>query len=164
MIGSIWASLSAADQRQDGITRATLVRALVPGALALGIGMTTAQALAAPRRRVAPVTDMDRFYDAWQDRFNAADVEGMVDLYVADVTYINPEGRTLTGRDAVRADFVGMFAAKPRIELGDRRHILHRDVALTTNHWTLWMKDDKGVEQKLTGGGIEVVRRQADGG
>jgi len=53
---------------------------------------------------------------------------------------------------------------KPQIVLGDRRHLLYQDRALTTNHWRMNFNNADGVKQELTGGGIEVMRKQADGG
>ena len=48
--------------------------------------------------------------------------------------------------------------------IGDRWHVVYQDTALTTNHWKLKLINPDGTVQDLTGGGIEVVRKQADGG
>jgi ketosteroid isomerase-like protein len=53
---------------------------------------------------------------------------------------------------------------KPTIDIRDRRHVVYQDIALTTNHWKLTLTNPDGTTQELTGGGIEVVRKQADGG
>ncbi|BAV63331.1 YybH family protein [Sphingobium cloacae] len=147
-----------------GLTRSGFLRVAAAGVLSAGIAVGAGRAFAAGSSGIAPVTDLDKFYDAWQDRFNAHDIEGMVDLYVADVTYINPEGKELIGKTGVRADFEGLFAMKPQIDLHDRKHIVYHDIALTTNHWTLKLTDAAGKAQELTGGGIEVVRKESDGG
>ncbi len=143
-----------------GLTRASFLRFATIGGITLGAG----KAFAAERSRVAPVADLDQVYDAWQSRFNAADIEGMVDLYVADVTYVNPEGKLLSGKAGVRADFAEAFKLKPRISINDRKHLVYKDIALTTNHWTLTLTNPDGTHQTLTGGGIEVMRQQADRG
>jgi uncharacterized protein (TIGR02246 family) len=158
MIASLRNELAGA-----AMTRSAFLRCLSAGALTIGLGVSAGSAIAAKRRAVPPVTDIDRFYDAWQDRFNAADMAGMLDLYVTDVVYITPEGRQVAGHAGVRADFAAMFALKPVIDLHDRRHILYRDTAITTNHWTLTIPGPNG-PQKTSGGGIEVIRKQADGG
>jgi len=174
MIGSIGKALrharsgnstvSAATGEEGGLTRSGFLRVMSAGLVTTGVVMASRKAFAASRGGVAPVTDLDKFYDAWQDRFNAWDIEAMVDLYLPDVTYINPEGKQLAGHAGVRADFEGAFALKPQIDLHDRKHIVYRDIALTTNHWTLKLTGPDGKPQELTGGGIEVVRKQADGG
>jgi uncharacterized protein (TIGR02246 family) len=153
-----------AAKNEEGLTRSSFLRGVAAGLLITGVVAGAGRAFAATPGRVAPVTDLDSFYDAWQDRFNAWDIEAMVDLYLPDVTYINPDGRELIGHAGVRADFEGLFALKPKVDLHDRRHIVYRDTALTTNHWNLKLTDPGGTVQELTGGGIEVICRQADGG
>lgn len=150
----------------DGVTRSGFLHMMAAGAIAAGLGGSVEAAAAAtpPSPAVPPVTDIDKLYDAWQERLNKGDLEGLVDLYVEDVTYINPDGKAMTGKAAVREDFIGLLSIKPRIVLGNRRHILYRDIALTTNHWRMNFTNADGVLQELTGGGIEVMRKQADGG
>ncbi|MEP7004696.1 MAG: SgcJ/EcaC family oxidoreductase [Sphingomonas bacterium] len=175
MIGSIrkaWQSadpgkarlLGSPDAEQRTITRARFLRVMAAGTLAAGIGGTARATVDAPPRRVAPVTEIDKLYDAWQVRFNAGDLEGLVDLYFDDVTYVNPDGKLMIGKARVREDFIELLALKPQIVLGDRRHVLYQDIALTTNHWRMNFNSADGVKQELTGGGIEVMRKQADGG
>ena len=171
MIGSIlniWCGTPSAPpttlDHPTGLTRAGLLRLGAAGLVAAGIGPIAGEALATGRRRIAPVLDIDRVYDVWQQRFNAADLAGIVDLYVADVTHINPEGKALPGIAGVRADSAAAFAAKPQIDIHDRRHLLYGDIALTTNHWTLRLTQPDGSPQQLTGAGIEVMRRPRAGG
>ena len=64
----------------------------------------------------------------------------------------------------MKADFEGLLALKPQIVLGNRKHVVYRDIVLTTNHWRMNFTNADGVKQELTGGGIEVIRKQADGG
>lgn len=153
----------AAVNDRSGLTRGSFLRVAMIGGMSLGAA--AGQALAAgSRSRVAPVSDLDKLYDAWQSRFNAADIEGMVDLYVADVTFVNPEGKLLSGKAAVRADFLEAFKLKLQISIQDRKHLIYKGIALTTNHWTMKVPNADGSHQTMTGGGIEVMQRQADGG
>lgn len=158
-------ALPSANQEEDGLTRSSFLRIMAAsGLLATGVVTGSGRAFAASPGGIPPVTDLDKFYDAWQERFNAWDIEAMVDLYLPDVAYINPDGKELIGQSSVRADFEGLFALKPEVDLGNRRHIIYQDTALTTNHWSLRLTNADGSPQELTGGGIEVVRKQADGG
>lgn len=151
-------------EQEGGLTRSDFLRVLTTGFLLASAGMSPGKAFAASPGGAPLVTDLNELYDAWQERFNAADLEGLVDLYVSDVAYINPDGKNLSGNSAVRDDFRGLFALKPRIDIQDRRHVVYQDTALTTNHWKLTLTNSDGAQQDLTGGGIEVVRKQADGG
>ncbi|MCZ4257060.1 nuclear transport factor 2 family protein [Sulfitobacter sp. G21635-S1] len=142
----------------EGVTRARFLRLLGAGFLASGAGLSANDLFAQTTGDTAPVTELEKVYDAWQERFNAGDLEGLVALYAEDVTYINPDGATLHGKAATRGDYEGLLALKPRIEIGNRIHVLHQDIALSTNHWTLELTDPEGKVQNLTGGGIEVLR------
>lgn len=146
------------------LTRSDFLRKMAAGALTVGVAIGVEKAFAAKTGGIAPVTDLDKLYDAWQERFNAADIDALVDLYVSDVTYVNPDGKVMVGKSRVREDFEGLLALKPQIVLGDRKHLLYHDTALTTNHWKLNFANPDGSKQELTGGGIEVLRKQADGG
>lgn len=146
------------------VTRGDFLRLAAAGALAAGMA-TSAAANAKPASKIAPVTDIEKLYDTWQERLNKGDLEGLVDLYMEDVTYINPDGALLYGKDKVRDDFVGLMSIKPEIVLGNRKHYLYHDIALTTNHWRMNFLSPDGVKQELTGGGIEVMRKDPrDGG
>lgn len=148
----------------SGLSRLGFFKLMAGGALVAGAGIVAGAHGKTKGLRVPPVKDIDTLYDAWQNRLNSGDLEGLVDLYVDDVTYVNPDGKLLFGQAAVRADFVSLLALKPQIVLGDRKHLLYHDVALTTNHWRMTIPGPDGKEQVLTGGGIEVMRKQADGG
>lgn len=173
MIGSILRVLQGKAAAQTlttdiagGVTRQDFFRLVGAGALASGLGVAAAaHARGAVRKRHSgAVTDLDQVYDVWQDRLNSGDIDGLVDLYVGDVTYVNPEGKHMQGDASVRADFAAIVALKPRIVLGDRKHIRYHDTVLTTNHWRMNHDGPNGTRQDTTGGGIEVLRRQADGG
>ena len=153
-----------APEPEGGLTRSSFLRIAATGALSAGLALSAGTALAGRRARAVPVTDLDKFYDAWQDRFNAGDIQGLADLYVSDVVYVNGDRKTLVGAAAFKEDMAGLFALKPQLVLGDRKHMIYKDTALTTNHWKMTYKEADGTTKHMTGGGIEVVRRQADGG
>lgn len=157
--------LQAATGAQTGLSRSEFLLVATTGAITAGIAGAASMARGATPRKVAPVTDINKLYDTWQERLNTGDLEGLVDLYVEDVTYINPDGQLMFGRAKVREDFTGLLALKSQIVLGNRRHHLYKDIALTTNHWRMNFINADGVKQELTGGGIEVMRKDAhDGG
>ena len=148
----------------DGLTRAHFLRVFGAGLFASGAGLSANELFAQTTSDNAPVTDLKKVYDAWQGRFNAGDLDGLIALYADDVTYINPDGTELLGKAATRTDYEGLLALKPKIEIGNRIHIIHQDIALSTNHWKLELTDEEGKIQNLTGGGIEVLRNYGDAG
>jgi uncharacterized protein (TIGR02246 family) len=151
-------------EQADDLTRLDFLRLMATGIVSASVGLSADRALAQMASDTTPVTDLDKVYDAWQDRFNAGDLDGLLALYAQDCTYINPDGAELIGQEATRADYEGLLALKPKIDIGDRKHVVYQNIALTTNHWTLEIPNDKGGMDTLTGGGIEVVRNLDNAG
>lgn len=137
---------------------------MATGLVSAGVGLSAERAFAQMASNTTPVAELDTIYDAWQDRFNAGDLDGLLALYAADCTYINPDGAKLIGQEATRADYAGLLALKPKIDIGDRMHVVYQNIALTTNHWSLEIPNDTGGIDTLTGGGIEVVSNQDGAG
>ena len=158
------ASVTSPASADLGFSRSQVLRGIAAGAVLAGVALTTERALAAKSIRAIPVPDIDKVYDAWQGYFNAGDVDGLIGLYTSDVLYVDPQGKELVGKQNVRENLAGIIALKPQIILGDRRHLVYRDIALTTNHWKLTIPNADGGKQEIPGGGIEVMRRQPDGG
>lgn len=147
------------DAAASGLSREGFLRLMATGLAGASLGLTSARAFAQVASESAPVTELDGVYDAWQNRFNAGDLDGLMALYDADITYINPDGVEISGAAGTRNDYAGLLALKPRISIGDRKHVVYKDISLTTNHWTLELTDSDGKLQNLSGGGIEVVRK-----
>jgi hypothetical protein len=84
--------LEASAEREGSLTRSDFLRVMATGILSAGVAMSAGKVFAASTAGVTPVTDLDKLYDAWQERLNTADLVGLVDLYVSDVAYINPDG------------------------------------------------------------------------
>jgi len=152
------------DALNPDVTRSQVLRGITAGALVAGVTLTAEQAIAGETGRAKAVIDIDKVYDTWQDCFNAGDLDGLIGLYTSDVLYVDPKGNELVGKANVRANLAEIVALKPTIILGDRRHLLYRDIALTTNHWKLTIPGPNGSKQEIPGGGIEVMRKQADQG
>lgn len=62
------------DEAVLGMTRGDFLRVAAAGALAAGIAGTAGLAQAAPAGKVPPVIDIDKLYDAWQQRMNTGDL------------------------------------------------------------------------------------------
>jgi ketosteroid isomerase-like protein len=87
------------------------------------------------------------------ERANAADVEGMLDLYEDDAVMAFPPGELTIGRVAIRALFERMVAARPEFQLeAPLQTLTVGDLALTATR----ARDEAGAR-------AQVVRRQPDG-
>ena len=87
------------------------------------------------------------------ERANAADVEGMLDLYEADAVMAFPPGQLTVGHTAIRALFEQMVAARPQFGLeGPLQTLVVGDIALTATK----ARDEAGAR-------AQVARRGPDG-
>jgi uncharacterized protein (TIGR02246 family) len=94
---------------------------------------------------------------------NDADADAFVALHEPTATIaVPPEGRRVTGREAIRAAIAPVLALRPvmRIEMVDE--IQTDGLALTHGHWRLTGSGD-GELIEMSGRGTMVSRRQADG-
>ena len=88
------------------------------------------------------------------ERVNAGDVEGLVALYEPTAVMAYPPGMITEGEDAIRGLFEQMLAARPQFPQERPLPTLRcGDIALTSTR-----------ALDGTGGRVQVVRRQPDGG
>jgi uncharacterized protein (TIGR02246 family) len=90
---------------------------------------------------------------------NDQDLDGLVALYAPDATLVLLDGTTVTGTDAIRAQYADLLEMKPRMAIRSRYVIEAGDLALLSNEWTLTIGDES--VSAIT---AEVARREADGG
>jgi len=87
------------------------------------------------------------------ERANAADVEGMLDLYEADAVMAFPPGQLTIGHAAIRALFEQMVAARPTFGLeAPLQTLIVGDIALTATK----ARDEAGAR-------AQVAHRGPDG-
>src|SRR4051794_22306241 len=113
-------------------------------------GMTDASASADPAR--ARGNEPDDLARLLLERLNAADVEGVVELYEPDAVLALPDGGIAKGHEQLRPFYVGLLASRPSFASGQQLPALRLGaLALTAT--------------RLASGGAtaEVARRQADG-
>ncbi|MGD0409742.1 MAG: nuclear transport factor 2 family protein [Candidatus Limnocylindrales bacterium] len=102
------------------------------------------------RERALRPEDLTRLF---VERANAADAEGLADLYETDAVVAFPPGKITVGREAICALYEEMVAGKPHFQLETPLPTLMLgDVALTATP----ALDEAGAR-------AQVVRRQPDG-
>lgn len=107
--------------------------------------MTTTRAIA---------TEPEDITRLFVERVNAGDIEGLVALYEPDAVLAYPPGTETRGHDAIRALLAQMLAARPQFPEEKPLPTLRcGDIALTSTR-----------ALDGTGGRVQVVRRQPDGG
>jgi len=104
--------------------RTTLIRSLLPLALAGAMGGVTSLARAAesnPQEEAAITKTAEAFVEAFQK----GDAKAVAAFWMPDGDYVDPAGRVLLGRPAIEKDFEKLFAEnkglKLRIEVASLR-------------------------------------------
>ena len=83
------------------------------------------------------------------------DIESWMTLFDSEAVFASPEGDVKTGEEL--RQFVANFAAmKPEFKMNVTKVIVAGDIALVHNEWSI-------PAQGMSGYGLEVARRQADG-
>src|SRR5690606_13771431 len=97
-------------------------------------------------------------HPAWADRFNAADVDGMLALAEPDSGFAPQPGVVVTGQD-YRNALGGFLAMGLPINLTLRHSLLSGDIALLVYDWTITGTATDGNEVDLAGTTADVARR-----
>jgi uncharacterized protein (TIGR02246 family) len=96
------------------------------------------------------------------EALNAGDLEAAVALYEPNASFVQEPGKVVTGRAAIREVMQGFLAVKPKLTI-EATAVQSGDVALLRSKWSLNGTGPDGKPVTMSGNGIEVVRRQADG-
>ena len=103
--------------------------------------------------------DCDRLF---MEAFNNGDLEGLVSLYEEDAAFVEDGGGIARGRDAIREIMRSFFTQKLHFTI-EATVTQNGDIAHLSSPWTLSGTTPDGQAVSLSGHGMEVVRRQADG-
>ena len=110
-----------------------------------------------------PATTPEQIHRSFEDRFNAGDIDGLMELYESDAALIAQPGSVDHGSEQVRAALQGFLALKGRITLDTKLVFSVGDLAYLSNTWSLSGTGPDGEPVTLGATTAEVARRQADG-
>ena len=110
-----------------------------------------------------PATTPEQIHRSFEDRFNAGDIDGLMELYESNAALIAQPGSVAHGSEQVRAALQGFLALKGRITLETKLVFIVGDLAYLSNTWSLSGTGPDGEPVTLGATTAEVARRQADG-
>ena len=97
------------------------------------------------------------------EAISQGDIEAALALYEDTASLVAQPGQVVSGKTAVREGLGGFLALKPALAVEVEETVQAGDIALLRSRWTLRGTGPDGQPLEMTGAGIEVVRRQADG-
>ncbi len=99
---------------------------------------------------------------AWAERFNAADVEGMLALAEPGSAFVPQPGAVVTGDDH-RGALEQFLSLGLPVNLTLRHSIVSGDIALLVCDWTITGTDRQGNTIDMAGSTADVARNSAEG-
>ena len=100
---------------------------------------------------------------AFERRFNAADLDGLTRLYAPGSVFVPAPGVALTEPGPIRGALQQFLDTKLPMRIAVRQVYSTGQTALVVFDWTLEGNGPDGKPMKLAGTGADVVARQADG-
>ena len=111
---------------------------------------------------MAPVSDPTLLHAAWGDRFNAGDVDGMLELAEPGSAFVPQPGVVVTDDDYRGA--LGQFTSLGLpIQLTRRHALVSGDIALLVYDWKIAGKAADGTDVDMSGSTADVARLGSDG-
>jgi ketosteroid isomerase-like protein len=110
-----------------------------------------------------PATAPEQIHQLFESAFNAADIDGLMELYESNAALIAQPGSVDHGSEQVRAALQGFLALKGRITLNTKLVFTVGDLAYLSNTWSLNGTGPDGNPVALGATTAEVARRQVDG-
>ena len=123
---------------------------------------TAAEARRTEGTGMAVINDPSQLHAVWAERFNAQDVDGLLDLCEPGFTFVPHPGAATTGGDA-RAALEQFLALGLPIQMSVRHVYVHDDLVLAVVDWTLQGTTRDGSEVAMSGSTADLARRGGDG-
>ncbi|EMY33655.1 hypothetical protein D477_013646 [Arthrobacter crystallopoietes BAB-32] len=109
-----------------------------------------------------PINDAKSLHAAWAERFNAKDLDGMLELFEQDAVFVPQPGAPTTGGETRQA-LSGFLELGLPINLEVRHLYLAGDVALAVADWSIAGTAADGSQVDMAGTTADVLRRGNDG-
>jgi ketosteroid isomerase-like protein len=104
----------------------------------------------------------ETLHDVWGERFNAGDLDGLLEMYDPNAVLMVQPGQTVLGLSAIRDAITGFLALKGTFAHTFQTALQSGDTALIFSRWTLSGQSPAG-PISLSGQTSDVARRQPDG-
>jgi uncharacterized protein (TIGR02246 family) len=108
------------------------------------------------------ITDPHALHMAWAARFNARDVDGMLEFFEPDAVFVPQPGMPTTGEDSVNA-MMGFLQAGLPIRLTTRHVYVIGDIALAIAEWAIKGTAADGSTVDFHGKTADVLRKGREG-
>jgi ketosteroid isomerase-like protein len=109
------------------------------------------------------ITNLSDFHSTWAERFNARDLDGMLELGEEGAAFVPQPGNVISQAEDVRAALEWFLSLNAPISIQVRHVIETGDIGLVIADWQLSGTAPDGAPVELKGSTADVVRRGAEG-
>jgi ketosteroid isomerase-like protein len=109
------------------------------------------------------IDDPEQLHRLFAQRVGDGDLQGLLELYEQDATYVAPDGDSASGCVAIGERLRELLAIAPKITPTGSRLVIAGDIALMSNSWHMALASADGQQVGFDGASTEVARRQPDG-
>jgi uncharacterized protein (TIGR02246 family) len=102
-------------------------------------------------------------HSTFERRWNASDVDGLIELYEENAVYVASAEQVLTGHGEIREMLEQMTALGIENQLELLSLTVNGDTALEKTRWTMQFPGEDGKTVEQSGYSTVVLRRQVDG-
>ena len=134
-----------------------MFRAFAATALLMASGVTAAIAQGLPNSPMA-------LTKAFEQRFNARDLDGLASLYRKDGVLVSASGASVSGSARIRGEMAQFLSAGLPIKMTVRQVYQADGTALIIVDWLMEGKDAQGRQTRMNGTSTDVATRRPNGG
>ncbi len=130
--------------------------------LALVLAVTSPLAVAAKERSLI-ITDPNQGHEIFKEALNNKNLEALVDIYADDAVMVAVGGQEIRGREAIRDFFTEIVKSVDNFTFETVFRANYEDTVVFRSKYTVVFNTPDGGKIAQSTGGIEVLRKQADG-
>jgi uncharacterized protein (TIGR02246 family) len=97
------------------------------------------------------------------ERFTSGNVDAMMELYAPEAVFVAKDGRTITDRTEIAAQFQRDMSLGLPLKTNVRHVFVANDTAQIIVDWSIHGRGPHGEDVHLGGSASDIVRRGADG-
>jgi uncharacterized protein (TIGR02246 family) len=122
-----------------------------------------ASSIVSAKERSLIITDPNQGHEIFKKALNDKNLDVLVDIYADDAIMVAVGGQEIRGKDAIRAFFTETVKIVDNFTFETVFRMNYKDTVVFRSKYTVVFNGPDGNKITQSTGGIEVLRKQADG-
>lgn len=134
-----------------------------PAVLAALLFVMTSPLTVTAKERSLIITDPNHGHEIFKKALNNKNLDVLVDIYADDAVMVAVGGQEIRGKQAIRAFFSEIVKSVDNFTFETVFRMNYEDTVVFRSKYTVVFNTEDGQKIEQSTGGIEVLRKQADG-